>query len=556
MRIALSLAAAGVAAAVAAVVLTQAAGAAPVLPEPTWAPPGLSTLGSGELERRVAGAVVGDVPGEPGQSATTEPARAAGTPVSSASAPWMAQLWYHDDRGTEAPSDDVNLFCAGAVVAPTKILTAAQCVKGYNWYAYGAVVTGTDRLPTPGSGTADLHGGTVALPLRQYYDPAYSPGSHTDDIAVITLDAPVKARPIRMTTSTDSAAYSPGTAAEVYGWGRSAGAGGHASPTLRGATLTTRSECATAGMCAAGAEAARCTGDTGGPLVVGGRVVGVVSGSREECAGEFTELRSHLGTVAARVDDTNFSRDHRADVFSRGTDDQVGYFKTSKGSSFDPRDETGDWEAADLVVQTDLNRDGFQDLVWRRGDDGDVFWAHYDPFHKAWQTKPVADDWASRAHIVAPGDVTGDDLPDLLSVDSAGVLWIHPGHGDGTFAAPVKAGSGWKGYDSVLGHGDFTDDGRPDLITRDATDHGVYLHQGTGRAGPEAFAAPVKVRTWKDYDVLDAVGDVNGDSRADLLARAPDGTLYLYKGTGKASAEIFDTRVAAAPDFEQYDLLG
>ncbi|MFE1441307.1 trypsin-like serine protease [Streptomyces sp. NPDC058739] len=550
MRIALSLGAAGVAAAVTAVVLTQVAGASPVLPEPTLAPPGLSTLGAGELERRVAGAVVGDTAAEPARGS------AAGAPVASAAAPWIAQLWYHDDRGTGAASDDVDLFCAGAVVAPTKILTAAQCVKGYNWYAYGAVVTGTDRLPTAGSGTADLHGGTVSLPLRQYYDPAYISGIYADDIAVITLDAPVKAEPIRMATSTDPAAYATGTAAEVYGWGRTASGGGHPEPALRVATLRTRSDCATAGVCAQGAKPARCTGDTGGPLVVGGRVVGVVSGRPGECAGEFSGLRAHLGTVSARVDDANFSRDHRADVFSRRTDDQMGFFKTSKGSSFDPRDELGVWEAADLVVQADLDRDGFQDLVWRRGSDGGVFWAHYDPFREVWRTQRIADDWSTRAHIVAPGDVTGDGLPDLVSVDEAGVLWIHPGHGDGTFAAPVKAGSGWERYDFVVGHGDLTDDGRADLITRDATGHGVYLHQGTGKAGTEAFAPPVKVRTWKDYDALAAVGDVNGDSRADLLARGHDGTLWLYKGTGKASAEIFDTRVASAPDYEQYDLLG
>ena len=41
--------------------------------------------------------------------------------------------------------------------------------------------------------------------------------------------------------------------------------------------------------------------------------------------------------------------------------------------------------------------------------------------------------WKTRTRIIAPGDVTGDYLPDLLSVDSGGALWIYPGNGNGTF---------------------------------------------------------------------------------------------------------------------------
>ena len=50
--------------------------------------------------------------------------------------------------------------------------------------------------------------------------------------------------------------------------------------------------------------------------------------------------------------------------------------------------------------------------------------------------------------------------------------------------------------------------------------------------------------------------EASGDGRADLLARKPSGTMYLYKGTSKATSEIFSTRISVGTSYAQYDLLG
>lgn len=600
IRLALPFAAAGVAAAVAAALMTSSAGAATASASPA-VKPATSSASLGELTDRVAGALATDkdfkkasktkkVDGtgtgssstSSGSSSTStvSPMIIGGTTTSITSAPWMAQLWYYDDKGTTDTSDDIGFFCGGAVVAPTKILTAAHCAKGYDWHANGAIVTGTDQLPTTDtSGNTDLHGGTVSGVWRQWNHPSYNATTIDNDVAVLTLPSPVKATPIRMTTSTDTASYAAGTSAKLYGWGRTSSTSQDISQTLKTATLPIQSDTTCAGfygsdfvkghMVCAGAPAtgsdsgttSACNGDSGGPLVVGGRIVGIVSWGVQDCVAKgaysvFTKVRSYVGAAYPRVDDTNLSGDHKADLFVRNSSTYTGYEKDSKGTSFAARVSWGSFKGYNTIVQTDLDRDGYQDFVMRRSSDGAVFWLHWIPATQSWGTKELFSNWSTRKFTVAPGDVTGDYLPDLLSVDSSGILWIYPGKGDGSFASRVEVGSGWGQYNSLRGHGDFDGDGKADLIARSKSNGYVYLYRGTGKAGSGAFAARVHVRTWTGYNAFDAVGDVTGDGRADFLARTSGGTLYLYPGTGKATSEIFATRISVGTGFQQYDLWG
>ncbi|MFE2042217.1 trypsin-like serine protease [Streptomyces sp. NPDC059477] len=592
IRFGASAIAAALAAVLGAALLTSSADAATPLPSPGVIP-GPTTVTSAELTDRVAAAQAEDDLAGQGNKTSLSSGVTAGSAAGGkdakiiggvttgiTTAPWMAQLWYFDDRGTTGTADDIGFFCGGAVVAPTKILTAAHCVKGYNWYANGAIVTGTAQLPSDnGSGGSDLHGGTVTLPLRQWQHPSYNATTLDNDIAVLTLDVPVKATPIKMTTAGDSASYAAGTSAKVYGWGRTSSTSDAISEKLKTATLPLQSDttCSRtygsefvkghmvcAGKPATGSNSGTttaCNGDSGGPLVVNNRIIGVVSWGVEDCVAKgaysvFSKVTSYVGAVYPRIDDTNISRDNRADMWVRKSSNKIGYAKASKGTTFDAREEWGNWDGVNSVLQTDLDRDGFQDLVYRRTSDGDVFWTHFVLSTGQWTTKKLADNWKTRTQMVLPGDVTGDYLPDLLSVDSAGVLWIYPGKGNGTFAARVKVGSGWNQYNVVLGHGDFTGDGRTDLIARTKTGSTVYLYKGTGKAGTGAFSARVKVRTWSGFNAFDAVGDITGDGKADLLARTPAGKLSLYPGTGKATSEIFATPIEIGTDFKQYDLFG
>ncbi|MBT3153358.1 trypsin-like serine protease [Streptomyces sp. CHD11] len=582
------IAAAGVAAAVGAALLASPAGASPALPQPT-VNPAMETPSLDELTRRVVGAMAGDdIAGQTNKSSLSKNANPdsaidakiiGGSTTSITSAPWMAQLHYYDDRGTSGTGDDIGFFCSGAVVAPTKILTAAHCAKGYDWHNNGAIVTGTAQLP---SADGDLHGGTVSGVWRQWNDPRYNANTIDNDIALLTLPAPVRATPIRMTTAGDTASYAAGTNAKVYGWGRTSSTSQAISETLKTATLPIQSDATCtdawgsdfvkghmvcAGEPASGSDegtTSACNGDSGGPLVVNNRIVGVVSWGVVDCVAEgaysvFTKVTDYVGVTYPRVDDTDINGDHRADLWLRHKSTGVGYSRNSRSSSFGANESWGDWSGVDLVLQTDLDRDGYQDLVYRRGDNGNVYWSHYVISTGDWSTKLLVRNWKSVNQIITPGDVTGDYVPDLLMVDSAGVLWTYPGKGNGSFSARLKTGSsGWNAFNFLGGHGDFTGDGRTDLIARYRSNGDVYLYKGTGKAGAGSFGGRVKLTTWKNttFNDLVTVGDVSGDGKADLLARTPGGTMYQYRGTGKNTAPFFSTRVSVGTGFQHYDIFG
>ncbi|MFJ5547752.1 FG-GAP repeat domain-containing protein [Streptomyces sp. NPDC093225] len=153
--------------------------------------------------------------------------------------------------------------------------------------------------------------------------------------------------------------------------------------------------------------------------------------------------------------------------------------------------------------------------------------------------------------VAGPGDLTGDGRGDLLSRDGFGALWLHPGDGSGTaFKEKQRVGGGWDAYDALVGAGDVTGDGRPDLIARSGGT--LYLFPGTGSA-TVPFGGRTTIGTgWSGYTQLASPGDLDGDGRTDLVARDAAGSLYRYSATGRGGTATFAARALIGGGWNAY----
>jgi hypothetical protein len=139
----------------------------------------------------------------------------------------------------------------------------------------------------------------------------------------------------------------------------------------------------------------------------------------------------------------------------------------------------------------------------------------------------------------AHADWSGDRRADVLAVDSAGRLLLYRGTGAGAFVAgggsPI--GTGWGGFTALLAPGDWSGDGRPDLLARTA-DGLLLLYRGNGRGGFLSSSGEQIGSGWQSMTALLAPRDWNGGPANCALSGSTGGQRRFRRGCGHSVAII------------------
>lgn len=217
----------------------------------------------------------------------------------------------------------------------------------------------------------------------------------------------------------------------------------------------------------------------------------------------------------------DFNGDGHSDVLWRDDNGNIsewlstnnGGFTAGAGSSVGP-----DWH---VVGTGDFNGDGRDDVLWRNDDGTLTEWLSQPGSGWVDNGATVKGFVATSWQVTGMADFNGDGRMDVLWRDSNGTVseWLANANGSFTAGAGASVGTDWH----IQGTGDFNGDGKGDVLWRN--DDGTlteWLGQPNGSwVDNGANLKGVVATSWH----IVGIGDMNGDSRADILWRADDGTV-------------------------------
>ncbi|MDW5326779.1 LamG-like jellyroll fold domain-containing protein [Plantactinospora sp. KLBMP9567] len=235
-------------------------------------------------------------------------------------------------------------------------------------------------------------------------------------------------------------------------------------------------------------------------------------------------------------------------VFRRVTDHSLQLVAGDGGGGFTGPPQTldsGDWSTDQYLFSPgDFSGDGRPDLLYRNPSDLNLYMrrgAAGGGLESAAVQVGVA--WSAANWIFSPGDFTGDGKSDVLYRSSANAaLYLVRGNGTGGWVTgrSEQIGSNWGSCELLAGRGDFTGDGKPDLLYRHKSDNALRMTRGNGAGGWVTGKSELVATGWADVSGLVTPGDFTGDGKRDVLAVLPTANFGEVPavGTTEKTAEV------------------
>ncbi|MFQ4147220.1 GH25 family lysozyme [Arthrobacter sp. LAPM80] len=276
--------------------------------------------------------------------------------------------------------------------------------------------------------------------------------------------------------------------------------------------------------------------------------LGAVSSASNGFAAPIRIGTSSWDTFSTILGTGDLNSDDIPDILATRPDGSLWFYagtgnSTPSGNTYSPARKIGSsgWEQFQDVLGTgDLNGDDKPDILGIRGDGTQYFYPGtgmrdngYSPARNI-----GGSGWEQFKQVLAAGDTDSDGVPDLLAIEHNGTLWQYPGNGSGGYKARIRVGNSWDAYDTVIGAGDVNGDSFADLLAI-RPDGTLWFYAGSGNvsANNSGYAPGIKIGTyWNSFTEVMAVGDMNSDGKADLLAKRSDGSLWFYAGLGRVSS--------------------
>lgn len=235
--------------------------------------------------------------------------------------------------------------------------------------------------------------------------------------------------------------------------------------------------------------------------VVASSTISVALGNGNGTFGSTTAVSVGTGAWGMNVADLN--NDGNMDIIGSNTDGTIGIRLGTGSGSFNPLITLSSGGGSQGISTADLNNDGNADIISNTG----YLLGRGDGTFGALNT-------SAKGGIAV--DLNGDGNLDLVGMNTSSTQVVtYLGRGDGTFQAGVNAANQSASLSQLWAYsGDFTGDGKTDIILDSRTSLDVYRNNGNGTL------TNIGTLVAGDPGTNAAVADFNSDGVLDVITGA------------------------------------